>query len=264
MVEKINYAPLIKDMVWSYSRVKAYEDCPHRWFLKYIQFPKAEGIDLFFSSYGGFVHCLLERYYKGEITTEELQMLYVTQFRRQVLGAVPNETVFSNYFQDGLAYLQSLRPFPSEIILVEEKIQCEQLSKSFVGYLDLLLQEEDGSYTLIDHKSRALKPRSQRKKPTKLDGELDVYLIQLYLYSTYIKKQFGVFPQKLCFNCFRKKVLIEEPFSIESYEKSMSWFQEKITSIEKEEDFMPKMDYFKCRYLCDMQDYCDYYHLSRR
>lgn len=26
---EVNYAPLIDDMVWSYSRIKAFEDCPY-------------------------------------------------------------------------------------------------------------------------------------------------------------------------------------------------------------------------------------------
>lgn len=34
---EVNYAPLIDDMVWSYSRIKAFEDCPYRWYLKYIK-----------------------------------------------------------------------------------------------------------------------------------------------------------------------------------------------------------------------------------
>ena len=31
------YGPLIRDMVWSYSRIKAFEACPYRWFLNYIE-----------------------------------------------------------------------------------------------------------------------------------------------------------------------------------------------------------------------------------
>ena len=34
---EINYAPLIDDMVWSYSRIKAFVDCPYRFYLKYIR-----------------------------------------------------------------------------------------------------------------------------------------------------------------------------------------------------------------------------------
>ena len=61
----ISYEPIIKDMTWSYSRVKAFDMCPYGWYLKYIQ--KIRGKDMFFSSYGSFVHKLLEQYYKGEL-----------------------------------------------------------------------------------------------------------------------------------------------------------------------------------------------------
>lgn len=50
----VNYAPLIDEMVWSYSRVRAFEDCPYRWYLKYIR--HLRGKDMFFASYGTFMH----------------------------------------------------------------------------------------------------------------------------------------------------------------------------------------------------------------
>ena len=46
---EISYAPLIEDMVWSYSRIKAFDDCPYRWYLKYIR--HLHGKDMFFSDY---------------------------------------------------------------------------------------------------------------------------------------------------------------------------------------------------------------------
>ena len=67
---EISYAPLIKDMVWSYSRIKAFYDCPYRWYLKYIR--KLHGKDMFFSDYGSFVHKLIELYYRGEKTQSQL------------------------------------------------------------------------------------------------------------------------------------------------------------------------------------------------
>ena len=57
---EVNYAPLIDDMVWSYSRIKAFEDCPYRWYLKYIK--KFHGKDMFFSSYGTFMHNFTDAY----------------------------------------------------------------------------------------------------------------------------------------------------------------------------------------------------------
>ena len=50
---EINYAPLIDDMVWSYSRIKAFVDCPYRFYLKYIR--HIHGKEMFFASYGTFI-----------------------------------------------------------------------------------------------------------------------------------------------------------------------------------------------------------------
>lgn len=93
--------------------------------------------------------------------------------------------------------------------------------------------------------------------------ELDNYLLQLYIYSSFVKDQYGMFPCKLCFNCFRNGTFIVEPFLPERYEAALKWVSDMVSIIEDEKDFRPNMEYFKCRYLCEMNDQCDYYRLSR-
>ena len=78
---EVNYAPLIDDMVWSYSRIKAFEDCPYRWYLKYIK--KFHGKDMFFSSYGTFMHKLIELYHKGEKTPRQIVDMYLQDFKTE-------------------------------------------------------------------------------------------------------------------------------------------------------------------------------------
>ena len=82
---EVNYAPLIDDMVWSYSRIKAFEDCPYRWYLKYIK--KFHGKDMFFSSYGTFMHKLIELYHKGEKTPRQIVDMYLQDFKTEVAEA---------------------------------------------------------------------------------------------------------------------------------------------------------------------------------
>ena len=65
------YRELINDMTWSYSRVKTFHDCPYRWFLKYIH--DCKEVPMFYSSYGSFMHKLLEQYYKGMLSKEEIR-----------------------------------------------------------------------------------------------------------------------------------------------------------------------------------------------
>ena len=197
---EVNYAPLIDDMVWSYSRIKAFEDCPYRWYLKYIK--KFHGKDMFFSSYGTFMHKLIELYHKGEKTPRQIVDMYLQDFKTEVVGRAPNRKVFSSYFTGGLQYLKALQPFPYGMVGVEKKVDFVVNGIPFVGYIDFL-GEKDGDLYVVDNKSRILKPRSSRAKPTKADEELDAYLRQLYIYSAAVEEEYGKTPKSLCFNCFR-------------------------------------------------------------
>lgn len=289
-------------MVWSYSRVKAFDDCPYRWFLKYIQpvllirhvfggrkptrteidtaYARGEldqedvtllysylGIErknMFFADYGTFMHKLIELHYRGEKTPAELRNIYLRDFKECAGKSAPNPKIFGNYFRAGLQYLKDFKPFPYEPLAVEKKVDCNINGIPFVGYIDFFGMDQDSSLVIVDHKSRNLKPRSRRGKPTKTDTELDSYLIQLYLYSSAIEQEYGMLPKLLCFNCFRTPVLIKEPFVDAAYQKAQQWLTEKVAKIERETTFVPNADYFKCKHLCELQDCCGYCALQEK
>lgn len=133
----------------------------------------------------------------------------------------------------------------------------------FVGYIDFLGRKDDDLY-VVDNKSRILKPRSSRAKPTKADEELDAYLRQLYIYSAAVEEEYGKTPKSLCFNCFRDKLFIIEPFKEQAYAESKEWLAKSIGKIREESDFKPSVEFFKCTHLCEMQDMCEYYELMRK
>lgn len=254
----IRYAPLIEDMVWSYSRIKAFYDCRYRWYLKYIR--KLHGKDMFFSDYGSFVHKLIELYYKNGKTQSQICDMYLQEFKSRVKGRAPSQKVFANYFKSGLSYLKNFTPFPYNTIAVEQRVDFSMDGIPFVGYIDFL-GEKDGELYIVDNKSKMLKPRSARLKPTKTDEELDGYLRQLYIYSAAVEQEFGRRPKYLCFNCFREQLLIEEPFQEKAYAESKRWLSDSVAEITKETDFRPDIEYFKCTYLCEMSGHCEYYKL---
>lgn len=257
----VNYEPVIRDMTWSYSRIKAFEDCPYRWYLKYIR--RLKGKDMFFSSYGSFVHKLLELYYKGEKTQKQLCEMYLQDFKNEVVGFAPNKMVFVNYFKSGLDYFRAFQPLPFRPLAIEKEVSFKVEDIPFVGYIDLL-GEKDGDIYVIDNKSRNLKPRTGRNIPTKTDIELDHYLRQLYLYSVPVAEEYGKYPKSLCFNCFRTPILIEDLFKEDAYEESKAWLRKMVDTIKAETDFKPSMDFFKCNHLCEMNDFCEYYEMSQK
>lgn len=256
----VSLKPIIENMVWSFSRVKAFEFCPYSWYLRYIL--KYRPKDLFFSSYGSFVHKILEMYYKGELDKSQLLQYYLTNFKENVPAPAPNTKVFNRYFYDGVEYFKTFEPLEYEPVGIEEKIDGNIDGIRFIGVVDYR-SEDDSGIVIIDNKSKALKPRSKKLKPLASDIELDEYQRQLYLYGKILNEQHGRPVSHLGFNCFRcKPPLIMEEFSQERSDRAVQWLKDNVGRIANEENFDPEMDFFKCKNLCDMQEYCEYYNMN--
>lgn len=257
----VSYVPLIDNMVWSYSRAKSFRDCKYKWYLKYII--GIRGKEMFFSGYGSFLHSLIEQYCNGTKGKEELIDLYLRDFKNAVPARAPNQKIFQTYFLGGLRYLKDLRPFPFNTLSVEKKVNFEIEGIPMVGFIDYL-GESDGDLYVVDHKSRTLRPHSAGKRHTKADQELDEYLNQLYLYSAAVEQEYGKTPRYLCFNCFRSGSFIREEFDGKDFENAKHWFLSTVSEIRNETDFRPSIEYFKCKYLCELNDVCEYYELMNR
>jgi len=252
----ISYRPLIDDMVWSYSRIACYQQCGYKWFCKYIRGEREA--PRFYTSYGSFLHKLIESYYRGSLKKSDMKMKFLTDFSTEVQGARPSEKIVQSYIEKGIAYLESFEPFPYNMIDVEMEVKYEINGIPFIGYIDYL-GEKDGELYIVDNKSRDLKPRSTRKKPTKKDEELDEMLVQLYLYAAAVEQIYGKFPKSLCFNCFKSGVFIEEPFVREKYDEAIKWALDMIGEIKEDENFRPSVEYFGCIHLCGLTSDCEYW-----
>lgn len=248
-------------MTFSYSRLIAFDSCRYKWLLKYIYgIEKKE--DSFYSSYGTFIHGLLAKFYRGEADSERLALEYLENYFQSVTGRPQRASTAVNYFNQGLAMFNRLKMPLGEVLGVEQEVRWQLGGRDYIGYIDLMTRDGD-DITLCDHKSRDLKPRSRRAKPTKADRELDEYLRQLYLYCIPVYEQYGKYPVSLNFNCYRTGVLIKEEFHQEAFEATCQWAIDKANEIEMNEDWRPTMDYFGCKYLCDVKHECEYYNAGR-
>lgn len=250
------YRMIADGFVWSYSRIECFCDCPYRFFLKYFAGVKEK--PLFYSSYGSFIHKLIEQYYKGALTKDEMVTRFLMDFSKEVRGTRPQESTVTKYIQCGCEYLRSFQPFRFNMIDVEKRVEFNIDGTPFVGFIDYL-GEEDGELVIVDNKSRDLKPRSKRAKPTLKDQELDSMLKQLYIYSAAVKQEYGKFPKLLCFNCFRTGTFIEEPFNEDAYNAAIEWAKKQVEDIKDADDFYPQIDYFSCNFICGVDKECEYY-----
>lgn len=239
---------LVSTMTWSYSRLKAYEDCPYAWYLKYLECEQGESN--FFAEYGSLIHKILEQFYTGKMKRTEMLPYYLQHFYTDIQHFAPTDAIYWNYYRQGMNYLCEFTPISRQIAAVEQKVEFELDGRPFCGFVDLRC-ERNGE-CVVDHKSRTLSPRSTRKKPTQSDKELDSYLRQLYLYSVPQK------PDWLMFNCFRSGQVIQEKFNEDAFERTKEWALKTIFTLENNENWSPNPDYFKCKYLCDMRYLCDF------
>lgn len=247
---------LIDQMVWSYSRINCYMECPYHFFLKYIY--GLEEKPMFFSSYGSFVHEILAQYYSGKISRQGAHLKYVSEFHAKVLGKPPSTAIFSKFYSQGAQCMQSLVELPGNVQLIESQEDFEIGRYRFTGFIDCVYIDKDGSLVVLDHKSHDLKPRSHRAKPTASDRELDEYLKQLYLYSIPVEKTFSKNPDFLEFSCYRTGTKIKEEFHTEKLAETVSWAIDSIHQIEKESEWSPRLDYWRCNHLCGLKHECEY------
>lgn len=253
---EISYRPLIEDMTFSYSRITCYDDCPYRFFLSYIN--KCDKSEKFYASYGTFMHWLIQQYHLGLMTKEDMLSTFLNDFSESVKGRRPSELIVTKYIQSGIDYIKNLSPLPFKTLAVEKKIRFKIGDIPMVGIVDYI-GEQNGNLVIVDNKSRDLKPRSGRKKPTLKDAELDNLLRQLYIYAAAVQQEYGEFPTELCFNCFRTGAFIREPFVKDAYDETVSWVKKKVETMKEASDFYPSVDFFTCYYLCPFSDECCYW-----
>ena len=256
---------ILDSMRFSFSSVNAYATCPKMFYLTYIK--KADKVQNAFAEWGTWGHYLLEKYYKGELELFELSEIYESGYDKNISLKFPDNAYVDlneTYRSAGKKYFDNFEDDFSdyEVIGVEQKIEVTIGKYRFVGYIDLILKDDNGYY-ICDHKS---------KSGFKSKSELRHYLFQLYIYSKYIYETYGEYPIGLIFNMFRKGDIVREPFDLNEYNKALNWAKSTIDVLYEDKDFKDKIvlsylakkkdikefkkDDFFCNALCSVRKSC--------
>lgn len=247
--------PIYDGWTWSHSRITLFEQCPYAFALKYIYGEECEQSN-FYSGFGSYMHRIHELFYNGDLKSEDLVPYYIEHFSE--IGSHKQRT---KYFLDGLNYLEGgipIIPSSSSIVGVEKKLMFKVGEYDFTGIIDLLYRNDDETLTIVDHKSHTLSPRSNKKKPTASDRELDEYLKQLYIYAHAVRQLGLGNVQTLTFNCFRGSQIVSERYSEAKENDAVEWAVNTIKKIENTTMFYPNDDWFFCHNLCDTRGVCEY------
>lgn len=252
------YSFLINNMTWSYTRLSSYAQCPHEWFLQYVE--ELKGDNNFYAEFGKFCHIILEKYAKGELALFELVDYYDSHFDEFIGEGYGDQR--DKYKTLGRLYFENidLDLDKYEILGIEKKCDFQLNGNTFTGYIDLLLKDKQtGEILLIDHKSSEY-PMGKKGKIKKAEEQKFIgYKRQLYLYSLQVFNEYGVFPTKIGWNYFKSGQWLIIDFDKKEYEEALEWAKQTILEINEDEEFRPNQDWFYCTHLCRFRNqYCEY------
>ena len=254
---------IIDTMVWSYSRLEAYHQCPYGFYLKYVQCNKGE--PNFFGQYGSLMHKILEKYEKEELSIFEISEYYEDNFHKEVTREAPKNKyidIRQSYFDKGLEYLDNIDLVLDDydILGIEKEVKFKIEGYDMIGYIDLLLKDKKtGDIIVLDHKSGSLKFKKNGELSKSELGHIEGFKRQLYLYSIAVIDEYGIRPKYLKWNLFKDRNWYEIKFNNEEFENAKKWAVDTIKAIEQETEWLPKSSAYFCRNLCDMRNSaCEY------
>ena len=248
---------IIDTMMWSFSRLNSFYNCPHEWYETYIMCQKGE--DGFFGEFGTCCHSVLEKYAKGEVSIFEISQAYEDQFAETVVhDAPPNKYVDlkQSYYEKGLNYFDNidLDLDGYEILGVEKEVRFKIADKDFIGYIDLLLREKSsGKIIVVDHKSASMKILKNGNVSKADQNHFREFIRQLCLYSIPVIEEYG-HVDELWWNLFKEQKWLKIPFKQEDQDEAVQWAKDTIKLIEQETEFPCNPDFYYCWYLCSQRN----------
>lgn len=270
-----NYEQEISKMKWSYSRLTCFEHCKYEFFLNYIVKDDEEYLaeGNYYAEVGSFVHEILEKIFKGELSPDEASEYYVTHYDDNVFYKARESTMEKTYeaCADYFANVDFSWLNDYEILGVEKSINYKLCDYNFVGFIDLLLRDKsDGKIIIVDNKSSEYPFRKDGKVKAKLKDTFDKYKKQMYLYAHAVESEYGELPKELWWNHFKDCGQISKiPFLYNEYIASIDWILNTINKIEAEENYSSVIEecscndelakeYFYCNNLCSFRHCCEY------
>lgn len=254
---------IIDTMVWSFSRLSSYHQCPYGFYLKYIECNQGE--PNFFGQYGSLIHTILEKYEKEELSLFEISQYYEENFDRAVTCDAPKNKyvdIRQSYYEKGLEYLDNIDLMLDkyEILGVEKEVTFNIGGYEMIGYIDLLLRDkETQEITVLDHKSGSIKfKKNGEVSKTEYEHVLG-FKRQLYLYSIAVIEEYKVKPRYLQWNLFKDRKWLTIDFKDEEFEDAKKWAEDTVKAIEKETAWLPSPSQYFCYNICDMRNCaCEY------
>lgn len=165
------------DQLWSWSKYNSYKTDPYGWMLKYIRHEKETKTSIYGTS-GNAVHDIVEKFYKNEITYEQMLEEYESKLFEMNMAELKynrkddkaNEKIADKYENCIRLFFQNHIPIEGKVI-TEQFVTIKVGNNIFQGYIDFVHKEGD-TYIITDWKTSTL---YVGKKVEKECGQLVLY-----------------------------------------------------------------------------------------
>ena len=216
---------------------------------------KRKGEGNCYSSYGSLMHSILERYAKGEIALNELVDTFEWEFESAIQEPFPTKLfgkkydMKGNYYKQGVEFLKNFKGYSDcNILGVEKSFDVPIDDWTFTGIADLIFEDSSSTLVVQDYKSKAgFSSKSEKAK----------YARQPYLYSMWVKEEYGKYPDVLRFLMFRKNITIDIPFDETAFKEAVGWAKDTVSEIRSCWSYEPTCDSFYGNSLCNHRSYCE-------
>lgn len=173
------------DRLNSWSRVNCVHNSLYEYYLKYILHEKEDRDDSIYKVTGGISHDIMERFYTHELEynkmVEEFDDGWMTAFDIAELKFVRgdgkrNQSIADKYYYDLKNFFETHEVI-TEPIDIEQFVTVKVGDEYYQGYIDALINHEDGSYTILDWKTSSIYKGDKAKNEC---GQLVMYSLALH------------------------------------------------------------------------------------
>lgn len=245
-------------MMWSYSRLTAYEHCPYSWYRRYIEGEAGESS--FYADNGKAMHEVFDALIKGEVSFEDAPSLYLEKY--EDITTYVKQDVMDKTFDTCINYLCNIdENILDDYEVVGSEIKLDFLVRGyhFTGFVDLLLRDKDGNLIVVDHKSSDPFLKKNGEPYAKTKEQFENYVKQLSLYCSGVFQIYGEMPTKIVFHHFKNDgKLTVVPVNERLIEDAVNWSLGIIQKIYNDETFDAKSKTGFCYRLCDYRKDCEY------
>lgn len=149
---------------YSYSRLTTFENCQYCYYLSYIK--KLKGVQNAYAYLGGITHEQLEKLQINEITNDDaINNFEIGSFDAEFMGYnFPSDNIRNSYNNAVKHYIKHFEPYECDACDIEYKFDIEIDGIELLGFIDLVLFNEDETVSIIDHKTSSEYSKKDKMK----------------------------------------------------------------------------------------------------